>query len=91
MSQVETDYSATLNDTINLFSRIGNAFQSSFYLQDKWRLANFLNLTLGLRTTYYDPTYKVYYEPRASITFDLTTRLKLTGAWGQYHQYIHRI
>ncbi len=91
VSQVETDYSATLNDTINLFSRIGNAFQSSFYLQDKWRLANFFNLTLGLRTTYYDPTYKVYYEPRASITFDLTNRLKLKGAWGQYHQYIHRI
>ncbi len=32
-----------------------------------------------------------YYEPRASLAYQLTDRLKLKGAWGRYYQFANRV
>ncbi len=91
ISHIETDYKATLNDTINLFSRNNISMQYAFYLQDKWKLNDAWQLTLGLRTTAFDKTKQFYFEPRASINYALTNNITLKGAWGNYYQFIHRI
>ena len=91
ISSIETDYLATLNDTINLFSRNNTSNQYAFYLQDQWQVFNPLQFTLGLRATYFDKTNKVYYEPRFSFNYAITNKIKFKGAWGQYNQFIHRI
>ncbi len=91
ISAIKTDYRATLNDTINLFSRNNSSNQYAFYLQDQWQVFNPLQLTLGMRATIFDKTNKVYYEPRLSFNYAITNNLKFKGAWGQYNQFIHRI
>ena len=91
ISQLNTDVQFRANDTLNILDRSDEALQSSFYLQDKWRIINPLELTIGLRATNYEPTQKTYYEPRASLTFSLPMNMKLKGAWGEYHQFVNRV
>jgi hypothetical protein len=91
ISQTGTDYTATINDSTSVLDSHENSRQSTFYLQDKWKMFNPLELSLGLRGTHYDQTESFYFEPRASFQLALTDQFKLKGAWGQYNQFIHRI
>ena len=90
ISQFDSRYIATLNDTTEILNLKSEAWQYSFYMQDKLKIKA-MELTLGLRGSYYNPTQKNYYEPRASLSYALTDRIKLKGAWGQYHQFVNRI
>jgi ferric enterobactin receptor len=91
ISRIGTEYSASLGDTITLFSRSQEAIQTSLYIQDKWKIFDFWNLTLGLRSTFFDKTDQIYIEPRISTTLAIFPQFKLKGAWGYYNQFIHRI
>lgn len=81
----------TANDTINILDRSSEADQTSFYLQDGWRVFKPLEVTFGLRAANYKPTKTTYFEPRASFKFAFTDNLFLKGAWGRYNQFINRI
>lgn len=85
------DYDYTLNDTITIQERHDKGNVLSLYLQDKIDLFRRASLVLGMRTSYYDITGKMYYEPRASLNYKLTERLSLKGAWGHYYQFANRI
>ena len=89
-SNFNNNYSATRDDSIEIFSRDSESLLHSLYLQDKWRIRDF-ELTLGLRGSHYDRTNELYYEPRASFAIDLSQRLQLKGAWGQYTQFVNQI
>jgi hypothetical protein len=91
ITQTKTRYVASLNDTTNLLNENTKAFQAAFYLQDSWKLIETLNLNLGLRETYFDQTRSFYFEPRASVAYQLTDRIKLNAAWGEYYQFVHQI
>ncbi len=84
-------YEFTQNDTISVLDRRDKGLTSSFYVQDKHTVSDKLILTGGLRTTYYDVNNKIYLEPRASVTYLLTDKIKLKGAWGKYNQQATRI
>ncbi len=90
LSNFDNEFESFRNDSILIFSRSTKAQMRSFYLQNTWK-KNPLKLTLGLRTSHYDKTNKFYNEPRASMTFNLTKKLKLKGAWGYYYQFVNRI
>ena len=90
ISQFNSHYTATLNDTTSILNRENSALQPSFYLQDKWKL-KFMDLTFGIRASQYEPTEKNYYEPRASFSFGLTKKISFKGAWGHYYQFVNRI
>lgn len=89
-SLFQSDYTALMNDTTQVLDRGSDGWQYSAFVQDNWRIKA-LELTFGLRSSYYEPTEKLYYEPRAAFTMDLTKKIQLKGAWGQYYQFVNRI
>ncbi len=91
LTRTKTDYAATINDTVSVFDSRETSQQASFYLQSKKTLFNRLVLSTGLRGVYYGQTESFYLEPRASLQYSLSDRLKVKGATGLYNQFIHRI
>ena len=81
----------TVNDTVNILDRDDEAAQTSFYFQDQWNVLKPLAITIGVRSTNYEPTKTTYWEPRASFSLNLNRNIALKGAWGQYHQFVNRI
>jgi len=84
-------YSYQRNDTIVVLDRQDAGLQASLYLQDHWKPFAPLTVTLGGRATYYDVTGETYFEPRASLGYKITDRIRLKGAWGIYNQFATRI
>lgn len=91
LSQYDIDYDYVRNDTIIIQERHDLAYLATFYLQDKLRLYNKLSITPGFRTSYYTQTEKVYYEPRLSMKYELTEKIRLKAAYGKYYQFANRI
>jgi len=69
----------------------GTGALTSAYAQHRWLPSEQFDVTLGLRTSSYDQTDGLYWEPRASAQVKLTDRLRLKGAWGRYHQFVKRV
>lgn len=84
-------YEYTQNDTISVLDRADEAFTNSVYIQDRHTFNNKLILKGGLRASSYSLTEQVYLEPRASLSYLLTDRIKLKGAWGKYYQFATRV
>ena len=84
-------YEFVQNDSISVLDRKDSGLTSSVYLQDKHTFSNKLILLGGLRASYYGVNQKIYLEPRASLTYLLSDRIKLKGAYGKYHQQATRI
>ena len=87
----DISYKLTFSDTIRANDRLQNGYRTAIYLQDRINLNKKFDLTLGIRTTYYDVTGKTYYEPRLSAGFRVNDNLKLKIAVGRYYQFITRI
>jgi hypothetical protein len=85
------DYQFTQNDTTTVIDRNDRGLTSTFYLQDKHTFGKKLIAKGGLRSSHYSLTNKIYLEPRASLTYLLTDKIKLKGAWGKYYQFANRI
>ncbi len=90
-SQYKIDYNYSLNDTIIIQQRHDNGIVLSGFIQDRISLFDRLTIIPGIRASYYDVTDKMYFEPRASLTYKLTKKISLKGAWGQYYQFTNRI
>jgi ferric enterobactin receptor len=85
-------YQLTFNDTLKANNQIQHGIQSALYLQDRFTLFDKkLDLNIGFRTTRYDITKELYYEPRITADFKISKNLKLKAAWGLYNQFITRI
>lgn len=85
-------YSLVYNDTVTMMDKNNYGNQSSFYLQDKINLLDKkMIVNAGMRATYQDVTEKIYYEPRLSLSYQLTKELKLNSAWGIYNQLCTRV
>lgn len=93
-TQTEVDYDFIRNVADTVSGRLGlsgAASQTAFYGQHQWLPRTDLDLTLGLRSTYYEGTGQTYWEPRVSSEFQLSDRVTLKGAWGLHHQFVKRI
>ena len=85
-------YTYAQGDTATILDRNGKALLSGVYLQDKLKFLNDkLQFLPGIRTSYFQTTSKVYYEPRASLSYNLTDWLILKGAYGKYYQFANRV
>ncbi|MBT4482964.1 MAG: TonB-dependent receptor plug domain-containing protein, partial [Candidatus Latescibacteria bacterium] len=89
-SLFDAAYTSSLNDTTQILNRESNTLQQYIYAQDTWKIHDWA-LTLGFRSTFYQETNDMYYEPRASAIYNLTDKIKFKGAWGHYYQFVNRI
>ncbi len=90
LSRFNARFQTTLNDTLRLIDRSDTSELYSAYLQDTWRIGP-LEATAGVRTARFEQTAANYLDPRLSLTWSLSDRLSLKGAWGHYRQFVNRI
>jgi hypothetical protein len=64
---------------------------TSAFVQHRVMLGNRLIAMPGLRITDFSLNGQRYVEPRVTATWLTTDRLRLKGAWGQYHQFVNRL
>ncbi|MFC2076769.1 TonB-dependent receptor domain-containing protein [candidate division KSB1 bacterium] len=91
LTQFDSRYVSTFNDTTSILNLKSRSLQTSLYLQDRWQPWAPVELILGARFTNFERTNTNYIEPRASFRWYLTDKLKLKGAWGWYNQFVNRI
>ncbi len=85
-------YAYAQSDTADILNRDGNTLLGGVYLQSKTKLLNDrLQILPGARADYFATTHKYYFEPRFSLTYNLTDRIILKGATGKYYQFANRV
>jgi hypothetical protein len=71
----------------NFRSRIQNQY-ASFYVQDEYRPSNRWIFTPGIRFNYFSDGEYIRVEPRFSMEFRPTDRIRLQAAYGRYNQFL---
>ncbi|MFH1069921.1 MAG: TonB-dependent receptor [Candidatus Glassbacteria bacterium] len=90
-SDFDLHYYSTYNDTLPvIWSKSGSGL-GSVYFQDLWKLFPWLEITGGLRGSYYKLSGESYLEPRVSAVWSPLAWFKVKGAWGQYDQFVNRV
>jgi hypothetical protein len=85
-------YSYAQSDTATILDRNGTALLSGLYFQNKTRLfKDKLQILPGLRMNYFETTDRFYFEPRASVSYNLTDKLILKGSTGKFYQFANRV
>jgi len=86
------NYSYAQNDTSTILKRLNKAVLAGGYIQSKTNLFNDkVQFLPGIRTSYFETTKKIYYEPRAIVTVNIIDKLTLKGATGKYYQFANRV
>lgn len=78
-------------DPIMVLDSEKSGSQLSLYLQDKVNIGNLITLTPGIRLTHYTLSNELFTEPRLSLIFNLSKRIKLKGAFGRYVQFANNL
>lgn len=91
LSNNDISYTNVLDDSIQVQDQQGRGNTYAFYLQDSWRIHKSLTATAGMRFTYFDLSQKNYPEPRLSLAWQLSEKLRFKGAWGIYYQFVNRV
>jgi ferric enterobactin receptor len=85
-------YSYAQNDTSTILDRNNTGLLAGGYLQSDIRLMDDkFHLIPGVRSDYYSITGKVYFEPRASLSYAFTKKISIKGATGIYYQFANRV
>jgi outer membrane cobalamin receptor len=86
---IENNY--TSERSVQVLEQNKQAIENALYLEDRWQMAEPFQMTIGLRSTYYEPDDKWYFEPRSSFMYDLSQHIFIKAAWGKYYQFVYRI
>ena len=89
-NEFDNNFTSMRDDSTTILAWKNKARLVSLFAQDTWRYKN-LELIFGLRSSHYDQANKFYHEPRASLSYDITKKIKFKGAWGHYYQFVNRI
>ena len=73
---------------VSILNRRDRGILAVGYVQDRWTPTDRLTVTPGLRLTSFDRTKSVYGEPRLSLSWRLSDRLKATASWGRFYQFV---
>ncbi len=85
-------YTYAQNDTATILDRYNKALLAGGYIQSKTKFfKDKVQFLPGIRASYFETTGKMYYEPRASLSINVTKRLTLKGATGRYYQFANRV
>lgn len=83
----ELDFGINYRD-YNRASIKEDSWNTSFFLQDQWRLSANWEILPGGRFYYQTSNKKTFFDPRMSLVYfyDTNSRIKLSG--GRYHQFL---
>jgi ferric enterobactin receptor len=85
-------YTYAQNDTSTILDRHNEALLAGGYIQTKTKFfKDKVQFLPGIRASYFETTGKMYYEPRASLSINVTDKLTLKGATGKYYQFANRV
>ncbi len=90
-TKTRIDHDFILNDSITILARDQDSNYGSVYLQKYWKPIEKLEVSGGLRASYHELSDEYFFEPRASITYKITNKIRLKAAYGEYYQFISRI
>ncbi|MBL7965528.1 MAG: TonB-dependent receptor [Prolixibacteraceae bacterium] len=91
-TQYDIKYDFIQNDTVSILNKHDLGLLAGGYVQGSIRfLNNKLQVNPGLRSSYYNLTEKMYFEPRISANYKISNKLIINGAWGKYYQFANRI
>ena len=85
------NYDYVQDDTTNLINQHKTAFLTGVYTELEYNPDSKLHIQPGLRTTWFQPTGKVYLEPRLSASYVLNNNFTLKAATGQFNQYMNEV
>ncbi|GAA3985784.1 TonB-dependent receptor [Mucilaginibacter dorajii] len=85
------DYEYTQNDTGKLINQHNNATLEGVYAELSIDPNSNFHIQPGIRATYYGPTGKPYFEPRLSASYNITDKLTVKGATGQFYQFENQV
>jgi len=91
-TQYDIKYTYAQNDTSTVLDRHDNSVLAGGYFQSETKLFKHkIRLLLGIRASYFQQSGKMYYEPRASLSYSIFDRVTLKGAIGKYYQFANRV
>ena len=67
------------------------SIDAALYVQDEWTITDELRANLGGRLYWFQQGGWLRFEPRASMSYDLTPTSSLTGSFAIAHQFLHLI
>jgi ferric enterobactin receptor len=85
------NYTYIENDTSTLVSQHNGAFSGGGYAELEYDPNSKLHLQPGMRSTWFQPTGKTYFEPRFSASYLLSDHFTLKAATGQFYQFINEV
>ncbi len=89
-TQNEVDYDNIRDDTVVILNRAQKAAFGSVYASQESKFGK-LMVNTGVRFTKYKYRDQLLFEPRLSLSYDLTERIKLKGAFGRHYQFANQI
>ncbi len=90
-SLVNTEIQNLLNNELLIGKEQDGLLLATGYLQTFTQLRPTTILGIGSRATYSEGRQQVYFEPRLSITEELSSTLKLRASAGMYNQFVNQI
>jgi outer membrane receptor for ferrienterochelin and colicin len=90
-SRQAISYQFSQNDTSKLIDQNKTALTGGVYAEVEADPTDKLQIKPGLRSTYYDQTGKVYWEPRLSATYTVTDKFTLKASTGRFYQFANRV
>ena len=90
-SNQDVSYEYSQNDTSKLIDQHTNAIIGGAYAEVELSPGSKLQIKPGIRTTYYDQTGKIYFEPRLSGTYTVNDNFTLKASTGKFYQFTNRV
>lgn len=90
-SRQHINYDYIQNDTSKLINEHNTALSGGGYTELEIDPDNKLHLQPGVRTTWFQPTGKLYMEPRFSASYVLSDHYTLKAATGQFYQFMNEV
>ncbi len=85
-------YNYAQSDTATILDRSNQALLGGAYIQSKIKFFNDkLQVLPGIRSSYFELSKNIYFEPRATVSYNLTDKLTLKTAYGKYYQFANRV
>ena len=91
LSRQHINYDYVQNDTSRLISQHNTAVSGGGYAELEIDPTNKLHLQPGARLIWFNPTGKVYAEPRFSASYELSDHYTLKAATGQFYQFMNEV